>query len=41
VLFEPAGKGLHRASNESGPTQGPFHGTCAEAHPHLPPGGQH
>ena len=41
VFFEPAGRGLHRGSNASGPTRGPFHGTCAESHPHLPPGGQH
>jgi hypothetical protein len=25
VYFEPAGRGLHRAANESGPTQGPWH----------------
>ena len=39
VLFEPDTRGLHRGSNASGPTRGPFHGTCEEAHPHLPPGG--
>ena len=37
VLFEPAGRGLHRGSNASGPTRGPFHGTCEEPHPHMPP----
>ena len=41
VLFEPDTRGLHRASNETGMEKGPFHGTCAETHPHLPPGGQH
>ncbi len=41
VLFEPSGRGLHRGSNESGPERGPFHGTCEEQHPHLPPGGPH
>ena len=42
VLFEPDTRGLHQGSNASrGPLQGPFHGTCAEAHPHLPPGGGH
>ena len=37
--MEAGPRGLHRASNESGPTRGPFHGTCEEEHPHLPPGG--
>ena len=41
VLFEPDVRGLHRASNETGQEKGPFHGTCAESHPHLPPGGLH
>ena len=42
VLFEPDVRGLHQGSNASGgPALGPFHGTCAEAHPHLPPGGHH
>ncbi len=41
VFFEPADRGLHRGSNASGPDQGPFHGTCEQDHPHLPPGGQH
>lgn len=41
VFFEPSGRGLHRGSNESGPERGPFHGTCEEPHPHLPPGGPH
>ena len=39
VLFEPSSRGLHRGSNASGPTRGPFHGTCEEQHPHRPPGG--
>ena len=38
VLFEPDVRGLHQGSNASGPTRGPFHGTCEESHPHLPPG---
>jgi hypothetical protein len=39
VLFEPATRGLHQGSNASGgPALGPFHGPCAEPHPHLPPG---
>lgn len=37
--MEPGSRGLHRASNETGPERGPFHGTCEEPHPHLPPGG--
>jgi hypothetical protein len=32
VLFEPDVRGLHRGSDESGLTQGPFHGACP--HPH-------
>ena len=32
VAFEPQHRGLHRGSNESGPSQGPYHGTCA-SHP--------
>lgn len=32
VAFEPQHRGLHRGANESGPGQGPFHGTCA-SHP--------
>jgi hypothetical protein len=28
VFFEPDVRGLHRGSNESGPTKGPFHGPC-------------
>lgn len=39
--MEPGARGLHRASNESGPARGPFHGTCAEQHPHTPPGPPH
>ena len=39
VMFEPGASGLHRGSNASGPTRGPFHGTCEEEHPHQPPGG--
>lgn len=31
--FEPDDRGRHRASNESGSEQGPFHGTCA-SHTH-------
>ena len=27
--FEPDDRGRHRASNESGSEQGPYHGTCA------------
>jgi hypothetical protein len=38
VLFEPDVRGLHRASNETGMEKGPFHGTCAETHPHRAPG---
>jgi hypothetical protein len=38
VFFEPDVRGLHQGSNASGPTRGPFHGTCGEPHPHLPPG---
>ena len=42
VLFEPSTRGLHRGSNASGgPFLGPFHGTCADPHPHMPPGGGH
>lgn len=38
VLFEPAHHGLHQGADaSSGPVQGPFHGTCASPHPHLPP----
>lgn len=29
VRFEPDDRGLHQGSNQSGPEQGPFHGTCA------------
>jgi hypothetical protein len=29
VFFIPSGtNGLHQGSNASGPTRGPFHGTC-------------
>lgn len=28
VLFEPGARGLHRASEETGPDKGPFHGPC-------------
>ena len=35
--MEPGNKGLHRGSNASGPDRGPFHGTCKEPHPHMPP----
>jgi hypothetical protein len=39
VFFEPDVRGLHQGSNASGgPDLGPFHGTCGEPHPHLPPG---
>ena len=42
VFFEPDTRGLHQGSNASGgPALGPFHGTCEESHPHLPPGGPH
>ena len=40
VLFEPSTRGLHRGSNASGgPARGPFHGSCGDPHPHMPPGG--
>lgn len=36
VLFVPAENGLHRGSNSSGITRGPWHGTCDNR---LYPGG--
>ncbi|WP_258802410.1 hypothetical protein [Pseudarthrobacter sp. NS4] len=28
VRFEPGARGLHRGAQESGPSQGPWHGAC-------------
>ncbi|MDP8993096.1 MAG: hypothetical protein M3N31_08625 [Actinomycetota bacterium] len=39
VLFEPSHRGLHQGSNASGPQRGPWHSTCEEPHPHVPPSG--
>lgn len=36
VRFEPGDRGVHRGANESGPAQGPWHGTC-ETHQHAAP----
>ncbi len=34
--FNPDTRGLHQGANASGEDQGPWHGSCAQDHPHFP-----